>query len=68
MVDELWPIALQTILIVLAVLASYVRLRERITALEVTSGHQGESIDRMIGQVDGLSRHVAKLDGAAGKN
>lgn len=65
--DEFWPIVLQTALIMLAVFASFVRLRERITALETTSEHQGASIDRMTDQVHGLSKHVAKLDGAAGK-
>lgn len=63
MMTNLWPLVLQTLVIVFAIGASFVRTRERITALETTQGHQGDTLDRMVDKVDGLSRHVALLDG-----
>lgn len=68
MMNDLWPVLVQTVLILLALFASFVNLRERITALETTSKHQGTSIDRMTDQVHGLSQHVAKLDAKAQPN
>ncbi len=54
-----WPIVLQTLLIIAAVFASFVRLRERITALETTAKH----LENDVKPIPGISRAIARLEG-----
>ena len=63
MTIDIWVLVGQTFVIVLSVGASFIRLRERITALEITTGHQEKTIDRLVDKVDGISRHVAAAEG-----
>ncbi len=54
-----WSMVLQTLLIIGSVLASFVRLRERITALETDVKHLTNDVK----PIPGISRAVARLEG-----
>ena len=56
-----WPIILQTLIIVVAVAASYSRIKERIVVLETRADYAKETIDGLVVKVDGISRYVAKV-------
>lgn len=74
MTPELWiAIIAQTIVIVGAVLAAYLRQDRRVGRLEGKVDHldsietqRGRDLDRLEGRVAGISRAVARLEGAAG--
>jgi len=55
-------LVLQTIVIVGAVFASFVRTRERIVVLETRTDQLEKTTDNLVGKVDGISRHVAKVE------
>lgn len=56
-----WNIILQTLLLLLAIAASFVRLRERITTLEA----QHKGLEQAVKPIPGISRAVARLEGRA---
>lgn len=72
MTPELWlAIVAQTIIIVGAVLAAYVRQDRRVGRLEGKVDHldsietqRGHDLDRLEAQVAGISRALARLEGA----
>jgi len=57
-----WPLVLQTIIIVVAVVASYGRIKERIVILETEHKHHQSTIEGLVIKVDGISRIVAKVE------
>ncbi len=59
---EFWPIMVQTVIIVVAVVASYGRIKERIIVLETEHKHYQNTMDRMVEKVEGISRYVAKME------
>ena len=59
----LWPILAQTVILVIAIAASFFRTRERIVVLETNSKHTEYTLGRMVEKVDGLSRAVARQEG-----
>lgn len=60
---DFWPLILQTAVIVFAIGAGYVRTRERIVILETRASHAEKSVDSLVDKVEGLSIHVAKMEG-----
>ena len=54
-----WSIVFQTALLLVAIVASFMRLRERITELETTVRH----LDAATKPIPGISRAVARLEG-----
>jgi hypothetical protein len=59
MMNEYWPIILQTIVIVVAIAASFVRTRERITRVETKVEH----LEGQVAPIPGMSRAIARLEG-----
>ena len=57
-----WPLLVQTVIIVVAVAASYGRIKERIVVLETEHKHYQATMDRMVEKVEGISRYVAKME------
>jgi len=54
-----WGIVFQTLLLLAAIVGSFVRLRERITQVEV----KVEFLEGQVSSVPGISRAVARLEG-----
>jgi len=57
-----WPLLVQTIIIVVAVAASYSSIKERIVILETDRKHDRSVIDGLVLKVDGISTIVAKME------
>ena len=58
----LWPIIVQTAIIVVAIAASYGRIKERIVVLETTATHQQNTVDRLVDKVDDMGRYLVEAD------
>ena len=55
-------LATQTVVIVGAVFASFVRTRERIVILETRTNQLEKTTDNLVDKVDGISRAVARVE------
>ncbi len=62
--SDLWLVVLQTAIILMAIIASFFGLRERISVLENRTTRSEADIQDLGLQVQGVSRHVAQMEGA----
>jgi len=60
--SQLIPIILQTIVIVVAIAAAFMRTRERLAIAETRLDHIEALATDTAQKVDGISRHVAALE------